>query len=256
MSRATWLKPVLAAGGLELIELGGWETRGADRLTVNAVVRHHTATGTNWTDAAVANLLGLKGNATTPPPLSQLGLDRHGRYWLIAAGRCNHNGYGTYGNDAIGIEAFNNGLGEPWPEVQVDAYDLGVALILEHLGLPTERDLAHRETDPGRKTDPVGLDMDERRAAVRRIRYALNHPAPEEDTMAAYIIKGAGYATRFVDAPFCFPISSATEGALVKKGVPIFPFTKTEATKLVDQCGRALDDADVVAAIKAEDATP
>lgn len=198
MPRATWLKDVLVAGGLEVVELAGWRTRGAERLTVNAVVRHHTATGINWTDRAVAELLGLKGNATTPPPLSQLGLDRRGRYWTIAAGRCNHNGYGTFGNDAIGIEAFNNGVGEPWPRVQVDAYDLGVALILEHLGLPTERDLAHRETDPRRKTDPVGLDMPTRRRRVNELRAGFHIPAPPKTTkeyedmhLPAAIVKGS-----------------------------------------------------------------
>ena len=188
MPRATWLKPVLAAGGLELVEFDGWETRGVDRLYPEAVVRHHTATGTNWTDQAVANLLALKGNVTTPPPLSQLGLDRRGRFWLIASGRCNHNGYGIFGNDAIGIEAFNDGRGEPWPDVQVDAYDLGVALILEHLNLPTARDLAHFETDPGRKSDPRGFDMDARRARVAAIRRDLNDPiTPPEDPDVYFI---------------------------------------------------------------------
>jgi hypothetical protein len=186
MPRATWLKTVLAKGGLEVIEYPGWETRGDTRLTVNAVVRHHTATGQGWTDDAVDRLLWRDGNATTPPPLAQLGLDRRGRYRLGAAGRCNHNGYGRFGNDAIGIEAYNDGVGEPWPKVQVDAYDLGVALILEHLDLPTERDVAPYETDPNRKSDPRGLVMVDRRKAVARIRASFHQPPPEDpDDMPA-----------------------------------------------------------------------
>jgi len=162
----TWLPDVLRAAGLTVIEVDGWETRGADRITVKGVVVHHTASGPTWKDEAVAKLL-RDGRPDLKGPLSQLGLDRQGRYWLVAAGRCNHNGFGLWGNDSIGVEAYNSGTGEPWPAVQVDAYQRGCAAICRHLGLdPTTQVKAHRETDPGRKSDPAGIDMPHFRAQV------------------------------------------------------------------------------------------
>lgn len=172
--RATWLPDVLRAAGLTVVELPGWKGRGKELTAINGVVAHHTATGTNWTDTRVDALL-RDGRADLPGPLAQLGLDRAGRYRLVADGRANHNGYGTWGNASIGIEAYNDGKGEPWPAVQLDAYQRGAAAILAHLGLPAAKVLAHRETDPRRKPDPVGIDM----AAFRRaVAGHIGAPAP------------------------------------------------------------------------------
>ena len=111
---------------------------------------------------------------------------RDGTYVVIAAGRCNHNGYGTWGNDSIGIEAYNNGVGEPWPEVQLDAYRRGCAAICRHLGFNIAQVRGHKETDSGRKIDPTGIDMGHFRTAVA----ALLSPAPSplilEDDMFSY----------------------------------------------------------------------
>jgi len=178
-TRATWLPEVLARAGCSIVTLPGWEAAGRDVAGWLALVAHHTATGPKATDQAVANLL-RNGRSDLPGPLSQLGLDRHGRYWLIAAGRCNHNGRGTHGNNAIGIEAYNDGVGEPWPTAQVDAYVRGAAAILDHLRLPTSRFLGHRETDPIRKSDPRGLDMNRLRQRVDAHRQQEDDMTPEQ----------------------------------------------------------------------------
>lgn len=173
--RVLWLPGVLRSAGLTVIEVPGWATRGRELTTIHGVVWHHTATGPTWTDQRVTDLL-RDGRPDLPGPLSQLGLDRQGRYWIVAAGRANHNGYGTWGNDSIGIEAYNAGDGQdPWPTAQLDAYVAGTAAVLAHLGLPAARALAHRETDPRRKPDPVGIDMAVMR---RRITTLLGPPAP------------------------------------------------------------------------------
>ncbi len=164
-TRATWLPEVLAKAGCTVVTMSGWETRGRTVAGFYGVIWHATATGPRASDQNVANLL-RDGRSDLPGPLCQLGLDRHGRFWLIASGKGNHNGRGTYGNNAIGIEAFNDGIGEPWPTVQVDAYVRGTAAILDHLNLPTSRVLAHRESDPTRKTDPRGIDMDRARRRI------------------------------------------------------------------------------------------
>ena len=76
----------------------------------------------------------------------------------------------TKGNTSfIGIEAENTGLSNdfPWPDIQVDAYQRGVAAILKHLGKTAACCAAHREwaLPKGRKTDPT-LNMDAFRAMV------------------------------------------------------------------------------------------
>lgn len=174
--RALWLADALRAEGLTVIEVPGWRDRGKELRSIKGVVAHHTATGTNWSDQRTTDLLRV-GRSDLPGPLSQLGLDRQGRFHLVAAGRSNHNGYGTWGNDSIGIEAYNAGDGkDPWPAAQVDAYQRGAAAILRRLGLPAANVKGHKETDPKRKPDPRGLDMAVFRARVASL--LTTTPAP------------------------------------------------------------------------------
>lgn len=184
MARAIWLAAVLRRAGLHVIEMDGWQTRETRAgFDPRGIVWHHTATPRSASDLAVRRLL-RDGRPDLKGPLCQLGLERDGTYVVVAAGRANHAGYGTpWGNDSIGIEAYNNGRGEPWPQVQMDAYDVGTAALLTALGLDASRVKAHREVDPTRKIDPLNVDMG---AARRRIAVLLNtQPTPigEDDRM-------------------------------------------------------------------------
>jgi len=171
-----WLADVLRRAGLDVVEMHGWQTRTrSGGFDPQGIVWHHTATPPSASDTNVDRLL-RDGRTGLPGPLSQLGLRRDGTFVVVAAGRCNHNGYGTWGNDSIGIEAYNDGVGEPWPTAQVDAYVAGTVAILRHLGWGADRVKAHRETDPTRKVDPRGIDMN---AARGRITAALT----QEDDM-------------------------------------------------------------------------
>lgn len=165
--RATWLPTVLRAAGLMVVEMPGWQGRGREMSHVAGVICHHTATPPSLGPVSTANLLA-RGRADLPGPLSQLGLDRTGTFWLVADGRCSHNGFGLWGNDSIGIEAFNDGRGEPWPKEQLNAYTRGVAAILQKVGYGTDRVLGHKESDPRRKIDPAGIDMTAFRSQVQR----------------------------------------------------------------------------------------
>lgn len=123
------------------------------------VVWHHTATGPRWADGHVAALL-RDGRRDLAGPLAQVGIERDGTWVIVALGRANHNGYGTWGNDSIGLEFYNSGVGEPWPPEQVESGVVGTAAILRHLKKrPATAIKGHRETDPRRKIDPAGLDM-------------------------------------------------------------------------------------------------
>ncbi|MEA2841212.1 MAG: hypothetical protein QOF41_2542 [Methylobacteriaceae bacterium] len=170
----TWLPEVLEEAGLKVAEQPGWRTRGRGEMgTVRGVMCHHTAgprTGNMPSLGIITN-----GRADLPGPLAQLGLGRDGTFYVVAAGRANHAGRGkwqglTAGNSSfIGIEAENTGVADdhPWPDVQLDAYQRGVAAILEKIGAPAKMCCGHKEyaLPPGRKTDPT-FDMDPFRAKV------------------------------------------------------------------------------------------
>jgi hypothetical protein len=182
--RLPWLGDLLRHAGLHVIDHGQPKGRGRDLARVHGVVLHDTVTPPAVSDRRVADLL-RDGHSTLSGPLAQLGLDRQGRFWWIADGRCNHNGFGTWGNDSIGIETFANGGGnprEPWNRSQVEAATVATAAILRRLGLPADRVKGHRETDPARKIDPFGVDLDSIRSQVAR---SLTAPDDQEDPMAA-----------------------------------------------------------------------
>lgn len=173
----TWLPEVLKAAGLRVALVDGWESRGhGDMGQIEGVICHHTA------GPKTGNMPCLKtvrdGRPDLPGPLAQLGLGRDGTFYVIAAGRCNHAGPGSWkgitkGNTCfIGIEAENTGRSDdfPWPEVQLDAYQRGVAAILKHVGKDADFCAAHKEfaLPKGRKTDPT-INMDGFRATVAAI---------------------------------------------------------------------------------------
>ena len=169
----TWLPDVLKAAGLKVEVQPGWETRGlGDMGIVRGVMCHHTA------GPATGNMpcLGVitNGRPDLRGPLSQLGLGRDGTYYVIAAGKAQHAGKGrwqgvTTGNtNFIGIEAENRGIAaDPWPEVQMLAYQRGVAAILAKIGVGAIMCCGHKEyaLPLGRKSDP-SFDMVDFRARV------------------------------------------------------------------------------------------
>jgi hypothetical protein len=180
------LAAALRHTNLVVIEHGGWRTRGSDTFTPRVIVRHATITPRSWSDQRTCELL-IAGYAGLPGPLCQIGLDRAGRVHLIASGRANHAGRGGWagfsGNtSALGVEAFNDGS-EPWPAVQLAAWDRLDRALLTYLDLPASRLCSHAEWAPTRKTDPRGIDMDAVRARLARPKPAPPIPSSEEDTV-------------------------------------------------------------------------
>jgi hypothetical protein len=165
-NKLIWLPTVLKESGLKVALVDGWEYRGrGDVGDVCGVICHHTAGPKQGNMPSLRTL--IDGRSDLPGPLSQLGLGRDGTFYVIAAGRCNHAGEGiwqkvTAGNSRfIGIEAENAGTAsDPWPQVQMDAYERGVAAILKHIGRGAEFCAGHKEyaLPAGRKPDP-SFDM-------------------------------------------------------------------------------------------------
>jgi hypothetical protein len=164
--RLLWLPDVLDGAGLEVEVLPGWETSGRPWLRPpEGVVWHHDATPPRSNPRSVAQMIQT-GHARLRGPLSQISLDRRGVWWVVASGVANHAGAGALpwngerGNTrTVGIEASNDGLGERWPDHQVDSYIRGTAAILRHLGHDQTRLTTHHAYAPGRKIDPAGPSL-------------------------------------------------------------------------------------------------
>lgn len=187
----TWLPDVLKAAGLKVSLDPGWETRGLGNVgDIFGIICHHTGVrNPNKLNMPTLNSLrngrrAEPGLAALPGPLAQLGLGRDGTYFVIAAGRAAHAGKGNFrgvsGNlRFIGIEAESAGTSsDPWPDIQLDAYQRGVAAILQHLKKDASFCVGHKEYAPGRKDDP-NLNMNDFRSAVSAIMSgAAPTPAP------------------------------------------------------------------------------
>lgn len=188
------LPRILKAAGLRVQEVPGWRARGRPASTGGfapvGVLCHHTASSA---DGRAGTGILVNGRSDLPGPLAQLGLDRDGTVWIVAAGRSNHAGVakssGTVaGGDGnrlyIGIEAMNRGTGERWPKAQYDAYVLLCAtLCLKVTRNSVNTVRAHKETSVTGKIDPAGptpyegsFDMD---AFRRRVAAKMAEGKPE-----------------------------------------------------------------------------
>lgn len=157
--------------GFPVVEVDGWKTRGhGPQPEVAGIVCHHTAGPAGGGDYPSLRVV-RDGRPGLVGPLSQYGLGRNGTIYVIAAGLCWHNAPSTSAmhtnSRSIGIEAENNGT-QPWPAVQLLAYQRLCAELCKELGLPAGRVKAHREVNTG-KPDPHSVDMDSFRAQVARL---------------------------------------------------------------------------------------
>lgn len=163
--------------GLKVEEIDGWRHRGRPyNFYPKAILVHHTASGAQSGNFPSQNVV-VNGRPGLPGPLCQFLLGRDGTVRLVAAGYANHAGYGdidgigipansanTY---AYGIEAENNGVGEPWSRAQLNAYYRLCAALLKWMGRKdVERVFGHKEWT-SRKIDPAGLNMDNFRSRVQ-----------------------------------------------------------------------------------------
>ena len=162
---ANWLR----AAGLTVIEYQGWKTRargsGGYAAMPLCVMWHQTASGSSWDGQRDADYCAV-GDPNSP--VSNLYIDRKGQVWVLAAGATNTNGKGnsmrfsrgTVPQDgmntrAVGVEMGNNGVGEPWPQCQVDAMFLTSNTINARIGNQPTDCAGHWDYAPTRKIDPA-----------------------------------------------------------------------------------------------------
>jgi hypothetical protein len=192
--RALWLPDRLTEFGLHVVLHDGWQTRGSTDFDPKLVVCHHTAV-----KGSAVNVC-IKGRPDLPGPLCHVVLARDGAAHVIASGKANHAGAGGWagysGNRrALGIEADNDGH-EPWPAVQVEAFQRCAAAMLAGIGQDPSFVCGHREWAPNRKVDPHSLDLNAFRAAVGLDLHWWQHrndtpPAIEEDDDMPWVYREA-----------------------------------------------------------------
>lgn len=179
----------LEAAGFEVWFEDGWQDRGRPgEFIPQGMVWHHTADRAYDSDYAIKSLI-VEGRSDLPGPLSQWGLGRSGKLYVIAAGKANHAGGGGWrglsANFSVwGCEAANDGIGEPWPDRQVEAYiALGVALA-RHTGYGAEMICRHAEWSDAGKIDTATAPLDDgdwiRAQVAARLAEPPNPEPPEE----------------------------------------------------------------------------
>jgi hypothetical protein len=156
VARALWLADAIRAEGVTVVEEPGWKTAGSSSITPKVVVCHHTASG-----AGDAPALGIvkTGRSDVPGPLCNVLLSRSGVAHIVASGRSNNAGLGgwkgiTGNSNTLGIEAENNGIGEPWPAIQMESYVRICAAMARHERIPVTNVIGHKEWT-NRKIDPT-----------------------------------------------------------------------------------------------------
>jgi len=127
---AEWLRGV----GLTVVESDGWKTRarssGGFAAPPLGIQWHHTASSTS-----PENDIAWQTEGCDDAPVGNMTIMRDGSVWMVAAGAANTAGKGgplqlsrgtvpkDSGNSTTwAFEVANNGVGEAWPQVQVDAY--------------------------------------------------------------------------------------------------------------------------------------
>ena len=165
----TDLANVLRAAGLDVVEYPGWQSRargsGAYGNWPLCVMWHHTASPESWNGQKDADYIA---EGDEDAPIANLYIDRQGVVWVIAAGGTNTNGKGyarsftrgTVPDDrmnefAIGIEMGNDGIGEAYPQQQIDAVFAASNACNAMCGNSPMDVCTHNEWAPDRKIDPA-----------------------------------------------------------------------------------------------------
>lgn len=222
-SRASWLPSVIRDAG---VHVEGWASpqgEGDPFEAIEAIVIHDTVTTDEWSVEQVGELVE-EGRDDVPGPLYNVGFDRDETAHFIADGSANHNGYGDFGNESLGFAFYTAGAleghVEPASAGQQDVVARAAAAVCLHLGLPVERVVGHKETDPTRKPDPHGVDMDAFRELVRQYMDGEVDEKPaadddEEDFMPVDVVT-TEKAVYLIDHPYRIHLKSEGEADYFK----------------------------------------
>lgn len=172
----TGLANRLRKRGVDVVEIGGWQTRGSSSFNPKGSVNHHTAGSASG--AAPSLSICIYGRKDLPGPLCHVLLGRDLRAYVIAAGRANHAGTGGWrglaGNSSVhGLEIEHTGYGQAadqlYVAIQIHAAfleapgsTLDPAMVCQHFEW-TSRKVDFRELSPWSTQsfrDSIGVALD------------------------------------------------------------------------------------------------
>lgn len=177
--------------GLRPIEMAGWPTRGDARFNPRGSVNHHTAgprAGNHPSLKLLTNGVHQANGNFLKGPLSNVSLARNLDVNLIAAGRANHAGAGSWrglvGNSSVwGLEVEHTGNlateGVPSAEKWEVMFRIHAAFALLS-GFDASMVCQHFEWAPRRKIDFIGATPGQFRDGVQKL---INLQDPEEIEM-------------------------------------------------------------------------
>lgn len=154
-------------------------------FTPTHVMVHHTA-GPDGTPAPSRSVV-RNGRPDLNGPLCNVLARRDMVAEIVSRGKANHAGAGQWGaipEDegnayAVGVEIEHEGTGaEPWRPEFMAWLRVLEAGILDHIGRPATRLVAHKEYAPTRKIDPFQWSMGTERTRTAAILSAGPMPAP------------------------------------------------------------------------------
>jgi N-acetylmuramoyl-L-alanine amidase-like protein len=250
---ARWLRAV----GLTVYESDGWQTRarssGGFAAPPLGIQWHHTASSTT-----PANDVHWQTEGCDDAPVGNMTIMRDGSIWMIAAGAANTAGKGgpltlsrgtvpqDSGNSTTwAIEVANNGVGERWPAVQIDAYFTATIELNRHFENRPDDVFTHalgagdgwtdRKIDPATAAAVEGpwrprsvtssgtWSLDDIRAELRIRALDVDPdptptpPEPEDDDMVIYTL--ADYTNTWSDRGIA--LSPEAYGALIAQGATV-----------------------------------
>lgn len=177
--------------GLSVVEVEGWRRRGSEHFRPVASMDHHTA------GARIGNLPSLRilinGRTGLPGPLCNCAQARDNRIFVIAAGRANHAGRGSYrglsGNSKFfGLEREHVGTAsEAW---RADSHETAARVHAALLDVAGQADssmcVRHATYAPDRKVDTFGVSDAELHALIERTRQEMEGDVDQETRAAIF----------------------------------------------------------------------
>jgi len=173
--------------GLKTVLVPGHITRGDSDFNPRGVVCHHDAGGNPpGVHDRVPSVI-INGRPDLAGPLAQFWLETDGDVHVVALGRANHAGAGSWrglsqNSQVWGIEANNTGFA-PWPDEQLEAWYKLCAALCDFSDFEPAMVCGHKEWAPGRKPDPHTLNMDTFRNNVRNATKGDDELSAEEAKM-------------------------------------------------------------------------
>jgi hypothetical protein len=167
----TWLADDLQAAGLRVVRYQDWQTRARSSGGYSGAplvcMWHHTASNTS-----PANDAYYMCYSSGDRPICNVLVARNGEVWVLAAGATNTNGKGrardfsrgsvpanSMNSWAVGIEIANNGVGEQYPQAQIDAAFVVSNTVNARCGNQPTDVCTHQDYAPDRKIDPATCNV-------------------------------------------------------------------------------------------------